>query len=86
MSSLNANLNDDREKVDIAKNKFVEFHRLCIDKTKKSGSPLTYDQCMADSVPNRCKALVWLENHNTPMQLCIASCVGKNTAFGDCSN
>lgn len=82
---LYADMNEDKARVEVARNRYSEVHKSCIEKAKKSGTPpLFFKECMADNVPQRCKALVWVENSD--MILCFASCIGKNAVVGDCSN
>lgn len=66
--------------------KFQEMLTVC-DPSKKTPEYL-YEtrECWANFLPQRCKSLAWIEEEfSLPIQMCLSSCVGKNTAFGDCS-
>lgn len=64
---------------------YREMLNVCNPSKKKLRFLYETRDCWANFLPQRCKSLVWIEDFAVPIQMCLASCVGKNTAFGDCS-
>ena len=83
--SLHADAMSDKAKIESARSSYLSARNACSEKMKRTGSTtIYYKGCMADSIPLRCKALVWVDD--AELMQCMASCVGKNTVVGDCSN
>jgi hypothetical protein len=75
-----------QEEYNEAYSRYEKILRNCYGDNKKYNTFFEQQDCILNKLPQRCKPLVFTENKPSAFTHCLGSCIGKNTAFGDCSN